>query len=206
MREQGGERRTSVPAFWFRLPVPVGNAVQVAGVGAGAGLILAAGAIRGNVWAGALAMVGGFMLVYLSCHSIGHWLVGRTLGLRFRYIGVRGTDHPEAFPAGLRQLMSFLPMFTTVSTRESRAAAGGHAVALYMAAGQASTTVCTLLAAGLALRVGAPGAPALLAVAVLVNAYAAVMAAFNSRVDYAKAAASWHSAPPRSRSRRPRVS
>lgn len=203
MREQGRERRAPVPPFWFRLPVPVGNSVQVAGMGAGAGLILAAGAIRGDVWAGALTMVGGFILVYLSCHSIGHWLVGRALGLRFRYIGVRGTDHPEAFPAGLRQLMSLLPMFTTVSTRESRAAAGGHAVALYMAAGQVSTMVWTMLASGLAIGVGAPGAPVLLGVAVLVNAYAAVMAAFNSRVDYAKAVASWHSAPPRSRSGHP---
>jgi hypothetical protein len=200
MRDQGRERRTAVPPFWFRLPVPAGNAIQIAGMGAGAGLILAAGAIRGNAWAGAVAMVGGFLLVYLCCHSIGHWLVGRIVGLRFRYVGVRGTDHPEAFPAGLRQLMSLLPMFTTVSTRASRVEAGGHAVAFYMAAGQASTTVWTLLAAGLALGVGAPGAPVLLVVAVLVNAYAAVMAAFNSRVDYAKAAASWHSAPPPPRS------
>lgn len=194
-----------MPPFWFRLPVTAGNAIQVAGVGAGAGLILTAGAIPVGGWAATLTMVAGFSLIYLCCHSIGHWLVGRIVGLRFRYVGVRGTDHPEAFPAGLRQLMSVLPMFTTVSTRESRLRAGGHAVALYMAAGQTSTMVCTILAAALALRVGAPGAPVLLGVAALVNAYAALMAAFNSRVDYAKAAASWRSTPPRSRERRPRV-
>lgn len=128
MRETARGQRSPVPPFWFRLPVPVGNAIQVAGMGGGGGLILAAATIRANAWAAALVMVSGFVLVYLCCHSIAHCL---------------------------------------------------------------------------AIRVGVPGAPVLLGVAVLVNAYAAVMAVFNSRVDYAKAAASWQSAPPRSRERRP---
>lgn len=196
-RHRERERRTPIPPFWFKLPVVAGNLIQVTGMAAGAGLIVAAGSIGGSAWVGALGMVSGFLLVYLCCHSVGHWLVGRVVGLRFRFIGVRGTDHPEAFPPGLRQFMSVLPMFTIVSTRASREAAGGHAVAFYMAAGQASTTVWSLLAAGLALWVDAPGAPTLLGAVVLLNAYAAVMAAFNPRVDYAKAAASWQSAPPR---------
>ena len=86
----------------------------------------------------------GILAVYLCCHAIAHWLVGRLVGLRFAYIGVRGTDHPEAYPPVLRQVMAATPMFTTVSTKRSRASVGRRAMAAYFAAGETSTTICTV--------------------------------------------------------------
>src|SRR5215469_1207048 len=134
----GGAHRR--PPFWAKLPVLAGNAIQLGGIVAGVLLIFLAARISGAAAASAALAVLGVVLVAFSSHSIGHWLVGRLVGLRFAYVGVRGTDHPEAYPPVVRQLFSLVPMFTMVSTRRSREAAGRWALAAYYAAGQ--TTAC----------------------------------------------------------------
>lgn len=175
------------PRFWTKLSVPVGNLVQLAGMVAGVLLILAGGATRSVAALSVLLAVLGILAVYLCCHAIAHWLVGRLVGLRFAYIGVRGTDHPEAYPAGLRQVMAATPMFSTVSTRRSREAVGREALAAYYAAGETSTTICTVLAALLALLVGVPGGGIILAIAVVWVLVAVATTTVTPKGDYYKA-------------------
>jgi hypothetical protein len=175
------------PRFWAKLPVAVGNLVQLAGMAAGVLLILAAGATRSIAALSVLLAVLGILAVYLCSHAIAHWLVGRLAGLRFAYVGVRGTDHPEAYPPGLRQAMAATPMFTTVSTRKSRAAASPAALAAYFAAGETSTTICTVVAALLAFLVGVPGGGIILIVSVLWVLLAVLTTTFTPKGDYYKA-------------------
>lgn len=175
------------PAFWARLPVLAGNLLQLAGIVAGVLVIILAGAVRSAGALSTLIAVLGILLVYLCCHAIAHWLVGRLVGLRFAFVGVRGTDHPEAYPPGMRQIMAVTPMFTTVSTRQSRAAVGRRALAAYFAAGETSTTLCTVLAAVLALLVGVPGAGVILVVAIVWVLLAVVTTTFTPKGDYYKA-------------------
>lgn len=175
------------PRFWTKLTEVQGIIVQLAGTVGGVVLMIAAGAIKTMQPLSVALMLIGFVAIYLCTHSLAHWAVGRLVGLRFDYIGMRGTDHPENYPPGLRHLMSVLPMFTSVSTKESRARAGRLAIAAYFAAGETSTTVFSILAALLALRLGVPGAQWLLIIMVVYNAAATVTTALIPKGDYAKA-------------------
>ncbi len=175
------------PPFWARLPVLAGNLLQLAGIAGGVLLIVLAGAVRSTAAISVLLAVLGILLVYLCCHAIAHWLVGRVVGLRFAYVGVRGTDHPEAYPPVLRQIMAATPMFTTVSTRQSRASVGRRALAAYYAAGETSTTICTVLAAVLALLLGVPGSVVILVIVIVWVLLAVVSTAVAPKGDYYKA-------------------
>ncbi len=175
------------PPFWAKLPVLAGNLLQLAGLVVGALLIVLAAAIRGTGPLATLVLVIGLLVIYVCCHAIAHWLVGRLAGLRFAYVGLRGTDHPEAYPPGLRQLMAATPMLTTVSTRQSRASAGRWALAAYYAAGETSTTVCMLVAAALAVVAGIPGSVVVLVIVAVWVLLAVVTTASTPKGDYAKA-------------------
>ena len=175
------------PRFWAKLPVAAGNLVQLGGIVLGVLLILGAGASRGIAALSVLLAVLGILAVYLCSHAIAHWAVGRLVGLRFAYVGVRGTDHPEAYPPVLREVMAATPMFTTVSTKRSRAAASPTAMAAYFAAGETSTTICTALAALLAFLVGVPGGGIILAVTVVWVLVAVATTTFTPKGDYYKA-------------------
>jgi hypothetical protein len=175
------------PVFWAKLPVVTGNLVQVAGIVVGVLLIVLAGATRSTVVPSVLLAVLGILVVYLCSHAIAHWLVGRLVGLRFAFVGVRGTDHPEAYPPVLRQIMAATPMFTTVSTRRSRAAAGRRALAAYYAAGETSTTISTVLAALLAFLVGVPAGGVIVIVAVIWVLVAVATTTLFPKGDYYKA-------------------
>lgn len=175
------------PRFWARLPVAAGNLLQLAGILLGVLLIVAAGAVRSTAALSVLLAVVGILAVYLCSHAIAHWLVGRLVGLRFAFIGVRGTDHPEAYPPVLREVMAATPMFTTVSTRRSRQGASRMALAAYYAAGETSTTICTALAALLAFLVGVPGGGVILAIAIVWVLLAVATTTFTPKGDYYKA-------------------
>lgn len=175
------------PQFWAKLPVLAGNLLQLTGVVAGALLIILAAAIRGTGAWSTLVLVVGLIVIYLCSHAVAHWLVGRLVGLRFAYVGLRGTDHPEAYPPGMRQLMAATPMFTTVSTRRSRASASRWALAMYYAAGETSTSVCMVLAAVLALLAGIPGSLVVLVIVIIWVLFAVVTTAITPKGDYAKA-------------------
>jgi hypothetical protein len=177
------------PSFWAKLPVPVGNALQLAGIVAGVLLVVAAADIKKASAASAVLAVAGIVLTAFSSHAIGHWLVGRMAGLRFAFIGVRGTDHPESYPPGARQVLSAVPMFTTVSTRRSREATGRRALAAYFAAGQTTAIIGWVGSAILARALNIPGSPIILAIMIAWAAGTAIVATLTPKGDYAKARA-----------------
>lgn len=160
--------------------------MQLGGAAGGTALIVAAGALKTSPFSTALMLLG-FLAIYVCTHALAHWAVGRMVGLRFACFGIRGTDHPENYPPGFRELMSALPMFTAVSTRDSRAAVGRWGRAAYFAAGETATTVCSLLAAVLAMALGVPGARVFFIVMIVFSAAATVITAIFPKGDYAKA-------------------
>ena len=129
----------------------------------------------------------GWLLIYICCHALAHWLVGRLVGIEFRGYGLRGTDHPENYPPGLRQLMSLLPTFTVLTRKESMLHAKPVAKALMFSAGESSTAICSTLAAWFAWNLGIPGGQVLFWVVLIFNLLSTVVTAIVPRGDYAKA-------------------
>jgi hypothetical protein len=169
--------------------VLAGNLIQLGGIVSGVLLIVLAAAINGAAVASAALAVVGIVLVAFSSHSIGHWLAGRLVGLRFAYVGVRGTDHPETYPPPIRQIFSTVPMFTMVSTRSSRQAAGRWALAAYFAAGQTTAVVGWVLSAALARALNVPAARFIFLVVLAWALGTVLVAVLSPKGDYAKARA-----------------
>jgi hypothetical protein len=175
------------PQFWAKLPVPAGNLMQLGGIILGLLLVVLAADIKSAGAASAALAVLGIVLTAFSSHAIGHWLIGRIVGLRFAFIGIRGTDHPETYPPVVRQIMSAVPMFTTVSTRRSREAAGRRALAAYFAAGQTTAILGWISSAILARALGVPASSVILAIMIAWAAGTALIATVTPKGDYAKA-------------------
>jgi hypothetical protein len=175
------------PPFWLKLPVLAGDLLQFGGIAAGVLLIAAAASVRSVPFASAVLAVLGIVLTAFWTHGIDHWLAGRLAGLRFAYVGVRGTDHPETYPPVMRQVLSAVPMFTTVSTRRSRDAAGPWALAVYFAAGQTTAIIGWVGSAVLARTLNIPGSTIILAVMIGWAAGTALVASVTAEGDYAKA-------------------
>src|ERR1700690_2661696 len=85
------------PPFWLHLSVAAGNLLQLAGLAAGSWVMTLAAHLTIATPVRVALMILGWLLIYICCHSLGHWLVGRVVGIRFRGYGLRGTDHPEEF-------------------------------------------------------------------------------------------------------------
>jgi hypothetical protein len=190
MRSAAARAYSSVsqrPRFWAKLPVLAGNLIQLSGIVLGLLLVVIAADIKSAKSASAALAVAGIVLTAFSSHAIGHWLVGRVAGLRFAFIGIRGTDHPETYPPIVRQVMSAVPMFTTVSTKRSRQAAGRRALAAYFAAGQTTAIIGWIGSAVLAGALGIPGSRVILIIMVAWAAGTALIAWFTPKGDYAKA-------------------
>jgi hypothetical protein len=184
------DRRTHPrPPFRAKLPVVAGNLLQLSGIAAGVLLVVAAASIRSVPAAAAALAVLGIVVTAFCSHAIGHWLAGRLAGLRFAYIGIRGTDHPETYPPVVRQVLSAVPMFTTVSTRRSREAAGRWALAAYFAAGQTTAIVGWVGSAVLARALNIPGSTVILSIMIAWAAGTALIASLTPKGDYAKARA-----------------
>lgn len=172
------------PPMWLHMPVATGNLAQIIGLVVGAWFL----ALAAHISAPALPRVALMLLGWLVCgHAISHWAVGRLLGIRFREYGLRGTDHPENYPAGLRALMSVTPFFTVVTEKESMRCASPMAKALMFAAGETSTTVLSLLAAWYAWQSGTPGGLILFIITLIWDIGATITTAIIPRGDYAKA-------------------
>ena len=184
-RPAPGARR---PPLWLRVSVPAGLVAQLAATGLGALLLaIASGALGAGRGLREASLLVGFGLVYLDTHAVGHYLVGRAVGIRFSGFGIRGTDHPENYPPLLRQAMSALPMWVALTEPSSRRAAGRRARAVMYAAGETSTTVCSLAAAAATALAGAPWAGTLLVAAIAWNAAASIVVSVIAKGDYAKA-------------------
>src|SRR5437870_2377922 len=78
------------PPFWFRMSVTVGNVVQIVGLLVGPALIYWAAHAHFNGVVRVVLMLLAWIVVYICCHSLGHYVVGRALGIRFKGYGLRG--------------------------------------------------------------------------------------------------------------------
>lgn len=182
-----GARLSVRPPLWLRMSVTTGNLVQLAGMALGAGLLFLAAWVVTTPIPRVLLMLLGYLAIYLCSHAIAHWAVGRLMGIHFRGYGVRGTDHPEIYPPGLRQLMRVLPFFTALTQRASLQHATPVAQAVMFSAGESATTICSALAAWYAWQSGTPGGWRLLVFTVVWNVLATITTAIAPGGDYAKA-------------------
>ena len=175
------------PPFWFRLSIAAGNLAQLAGLILGSGLLYIAAHLQAPGAVRVMLMLVGWFAIYICCHAIAHWAVGRLVGIEFQGYGLRGTDHPENYPLGLRQAMSAMPTFTVMTRKASMQQARPLAKALMFSAGESSTAVCSILAGYYAWRSGIPGGQILFWVMVGFNLFSTVVTALVPRGDYAKA-------------------
>ncbi|MFN8374463.1 MAG: hypothetical protein U0694_16495 [Anaerolineae bacterium] len=175
------------PPFWFRLSVTNGNLLQIAGMLAGGGLVALAGSPDLNGLLRFALMLLGALLIYCCCHSLGHWLVGRLLGIRFSGCGVRGTNHPQDLGPVLRAILTRLPMFTVMTEKSSMERARPLAKALMFAAGETSTIICVLSLGFYAWQTGVPGGLLWFIVALLMCADALISTSRMPTGDYARA-------------------
>ena len=182
------------PRLRTTMPVAVGNGLQLSGLVVAMGLIFLAGHVQAP-WSIRLAVViAGWVIVYHCSHAITHWAVGRAVGIQFRAFGIRGTDHPETYPPGVRQLMSVLPFWVAVTRPASLARATRGQRAAMFAAGETATSVASLGAALFAKANHAPGASGLLIFAALWVVGATITTALVPKGDYAKAIAALRAA------------
>ncbi len=149
-------------------------------------MYLAAHAQLSGILRVALTIVG-WLIIYLCCHSLSHWFVGRLVGMRFRGYGVRGTDHPAALSPVERAVMSRLPMFTALTEKDSMEKASPVAKALMFAAGESASILCTILAGLYAWRNQIPGGVIFFVAAILMSITGVVTTITIPRGDYAKA-------------------
>ena len=144
---------------WRTLSVARGNAIQVGGL-LGAAAFAWYGARKGS--RGTRWIIASRLLAYFSEHAFSHWLVGRSLGIRFTGYGLHGTSHPELYPPGVRWVFSHLPLLSArVDPASLRAAVPTARAAMY-AAGTVGTVLVGLTTPLYAWRRGVSGARGLL--------------------------------------------
>jgi hypothetical protein len=175
------------PKLWFRMSVVTGNLVQSAGLVLAAGLLWVAASWHAATVLRVVPMLMGWFLVYICSHAIAHWVAGRAVRIRFDGYGLRGTDQPEVYPPGIHQVMRVLPFFSALTEKASMQQAGAVAKAIMFSAGETSTTLCTMLAAGYAWLSGIPGGDLLFIFTLCWDLGATIMTARTPRGDYAKA-------------------
>ena len=175
------------PKLWFRMSVLTGNLVQSAGLILAIGLLWVAAVGQVATVVRVVLMLLGWFLIYVCSHAIAHWSAGRAVGIRFRGYGLRGTDQPEVYPPGIDQVMRVLPFFSVLTEKTSMQHAGAVAQAIMFSAGETSTTLCTLLAAGYAWMSGIPGGDILFIFTVCWDVGATITTVRTPRGDYAKA-------------------
>jgi hypothetical protein len=176
------------PPFWFKLSIRMGNMIQIDGLILGCALLLTAGQVAHlNPAVRVILMLAGWFLIYICSHALAHWTVGRLGRIGFDGYGVRGTDHPENYPPGARQVMSAMPTFTVMTEKTSMKKARPLARALMFAAGETSTTVCSILAGWYAWSKGIPGGLAFFIAMVVWNVASTFITARVPKGDYAKA-------------------
>ena len=178
---------TPRPPIWIKLSIARGNLLQATGLAAGAALLAVSAALTVAGMIRLAVALAGFLLIYDCSHAIGHYLAGRVVGIRFRFYGIRGTDHPEDYPPGFRQLMAAMPFWSVVTDKNSMRAAAPWRRALMFAAGETATATCSTAAAYTAMVTGVPGGNVLFLVTVAWNAVSTITTARTPKGDYAKA-------------------
>lgn len=87
------DRRAFEAGVRLRVPAWIGLAVLAGGTVAGVVLLAVAGRFDG--WLGIAVFLAGFGALIVSTHSLGHWVVGRALGMRFTHVFVGGPPPPR---------------------------------------------------------------------------------------------------------------
>jgi hypothetical protein len=105
-------------------------------------------------------MVASRLLAYFSEHAFSHWLVGRTLGIRFTGYGVHGSSHARTYPPPIGSVFARLPFLSARLERGSLRAASPAARAAMYAAGTIGTVIPSLLIPGYCWGRGVRGARA----------------------------------------------
>jgi hypothetical protein len=146
---------TTKRRVFARLSIAVGNLLQAGGILA-AGFALWVSRSTGSTAIAVAAMLLAWVLLYFSSHAIAHWLVGRLVGIRFRFYTVGGTGNPEGWPPGLRWIFEHLPFFGVQTDKLSMQGVSPGARALMWSAGVTSSAVVPTLSAFLAWRSGVP--------------------------------------------------
>ncbi len=182
------------PPFWLRLTIVSGNLLQLSGIVAGVLLLYLTAHMEGSAVLRIVLMLLGWLAIYICTHASAHWLVGRLVGIRFKGYGIRGSDHPYDYPPipGLRRAMTYFPTFTSMTQKESMQAASPLAKAMMFAAGETSTTICSILVAWYAYTQGVPGGRFFLIAMVVYSVIVTVVTALTPRGDYAKALNALH--------------
>ena len=151
--------------IFARLPIALGNGIQLAGLAA-ALLALAAARTAHSPKTSILFTIVAWVLLYFCCHAIAHWLVGRVVGIRFAFYTVGGTGNPEGWPRGIRWLFEHLPFFGVQTEKASMQSSTPTARAIMWCAGVTSSAVIPALGVLWAWRVGIPGSKLFFLVAV----------------------------------------
>ena len=87
------DRRSFEAQVRLRVPVWAGNAAL--GAGTAAGIAAVAAAPRFSGIAGSLVFLGGLGALAVSTHSLAHWVVGRSTGMRFTHFFLGGPPPPR---------------------------------------------------------------------------------------------------------------
>lgn len=131
--------------------------IQLAGLALGGGALLAASSTPSSLWA-IMEMCVGWICIYLCCHAITHWLIGRWVSIRFRYYTIDGTSKPQSWPPGpLRWLFERIPFFRLHIHRASLQSVSAGRQAVMWSAGVTASVVVPVLAAFWAWWVQIPG-------------------------------------------------
>ena len=127
---------------WLRLSITAGNIIQLAGLALGGWALLASSSTLSPLWA-ILEMGVGWICIYLCCHAIAHWLVGRWVSIRFWYYTIDGTSKPQSWPPGpLRWLFEHTPFFRIHIDRTSlQSVSAGRQAAMWSSGVTASVVV-----------------------------------------------------------------
>jgi hypothetical protein len=169
---------------FFRLSIAAGNALQLGGLLAGGWALAFAWSVRSNTVAVSLMLLG-WVLLYLSCHGIAHWFVGRILGIRFLHYTVGGAA--KQWPEGLRWIFEHLPFFGVQTEKTSMQNANPMAKAMMWSAGVTSSAVVPTLGAFWAWHTGAAHGKVLFLFGVVWSIGALVSNWTSPAGDYSKA-------------------
>ena len=175
-----------------RLSIIAGNALQLAGIVAAFSALALARSQSQSAVVAAILMIAAWFLLYLFCHGIAHWAVGRLLGIRFAFYTIGGTGNPEGYPAGMRWLFEHLPFFGVQTDKASMQKASPMAKAIMWSAGVTSSAVVPTLSTVCAWRAGIPGSKLFLIFAVF-WAIGTLSSNWRSQTgDYAKSRRALH--------------
>ena len=129
-----------------RLSIAAGNTLQIAGIVAAYLACRASRTAHSKAIAISTVLLA-WVLLYFSSHAIAHWLVGRIVGIRFRFYTLGGTGNPEGWPPGVRWIFEHLPFLGVQTDKVSMQDVSPSAKALMWSAGVTASAIIPTIAA-----------------------------------------------------------